>query len=398
MNDSIASGASRWRAVAGTLIVAGLALTDIGFAAEGGVSRFGFTYLLGFTFVWSIVLGSLFFVALQHLTRSVWSVVIRRVAEMLAAPMAVIGLAFVPVLLFAVLPDRFGLFPWTDPAVVAGDHVLEGKRAYLNPGFFAARAAAFFLIWIAYARFFVGRSLQQDAGAGQEKKTLAMRRFSAPFMLLFALSLTFASFDWLMSLDPHWFSTIYGVYVFSGATLAALAAITLAVVGMRARGKLGQGLVTDDHLYSLGGFLFAFTCFWAYIAFSQFMLIWYSNLPEETAWFHVRLGPGWIGVTLALAVLRFGLPFFLLLSREAKRNARRLAITSVVVLAGQLVDLYWLIMPQLDGHGPRPSLGELGPALFLAGVLVLCLGRFLSRHRPMAVGDPLLSESLRFHL
>ena len=386
------------RTVAVVLVVTGLILSGFGLGTEGGLNRFGFSYLLGFAFIWSIALGSLFFVALQHVTRSVWSVVIRRVAEMFAAPMWIVGLLFTPVLVFALMNDAFSVFPWSDPAQVQGHHVLEGKAAYLNIPFFALRAVGFFLIWIGFTRFFLNRSIQQDAGGDQHEKTLSMRRLSAPFMLIFALTVTFASFDWLMSLDPFWYSTIYGVYLFSGMTLTALAAITIAVVWMRKRGMLGTDVVTDDHLYSLGALLFAFSCFWAYISFSQFMLIWYGNIPEETVWFHLRIGDGWIGLTLAVVVLRFILPFFILLSRDSKSNPRLLVITSVVVLVGHLADLYWLIMPQLDAQGPRLSIGEFGPPVLLTGVLMFFVARFLGRHRPLPVGDPLFQESRDFHL
>ncbi len=386
------------RGVAVLLIVVGAVFSAMGLFADEGPSRFGFGYLWAFAFGWSIVLGSLFFVALQHVTHSVWSVVIRRVAEMFASPMWLIAVLFIPVLLFAIFNDSFGIFPWLDPAVVEGDHLLEEKEPYLNLPFFGVRAGVFFLVWMAFTAFFIRRSTQQDSGEMDVSKTRAMRRAAAPFMLIFALTVTFASFDWFMSLEPHWFSTILGVYVFSGMTLAALAAITIAVIWMRGRGMLGDGIVTGDHLYSLGALLFAFTCFWAYIAFSQYMLIWYANIPEETLWYDHRLGHGWLVVTLVLAALRFFLPFALLLSREAKMNPRLLVATSVLVLIGELVDLYWLIMPQLHHDGPVLSWQELGPVLLLSGVLIIFVMRFLVRHRPLPVGDPLLQESRDFHL
>jgi len=386
------------RGISILLILVGAMFSLITLASDGGAGRFGFSYLMGVSFLWAIVLGSLFFVALQHVTHSVWSVVLRRVAEMFAAPMWLVAVLFVPVLLFAVLPESFGLFPWLDPEVVDGDHLLEGKKPYLNLTFFSARAILFFAVWVGFTAFFVGRSLRQDEGAGGVESSLTMRKAAAPFMVLFAFTITFASFDWFMSLDPHWFSTILGVYVFSGAALSGLAAITIAVVWMRAKGMLGDGVITGDHLYSLGGLLFAFSCFWAYIAFSQFMLIWYGNIPEETVWYFHRLEHGWLPVTLALAALRFVLPFFLLLSRDAKMNPKALVATSVIVLAGQLVDLYWLIMPQLDGAGPRLSWRELGPSLVMVGVLVIYVSRFLARHRALPTGDPLFQESREFHL
>lgn len=386
------------RNVAIALSALGAAFSAMGLVMDEGPIRFGFGYLWAFAFGWSIVLGSLFFVALQHVTHSVWSVVIRRVAEMLASPMWLMAVLFIPVFLFAIFNDSFGLFPWLDSRIVAGDHLLEGKQPYLNLPFFGVRALIFFLLWVAFAAFFVRRSVAQDTAEPDPGKTVAMRRAAAPFMPIFALTVTFASFDWFMSLEPHWFSTILGVYVFSGMTLAALASITLTVLWMRGRGMLGEGLVTRDHLYSLGGLIFAFTCFWAYIAFSQFMLIWYANLPEETVWYYRRVDHGWLVVTLVLAALRFFVLFALLLPREAKMNARTLAVASVLVLIGELLDLYWLIMPQLHHDGPLLSWSELGPVLLLSGMLILVVMRFLVRHRPLPVGDPLLRESLEFHL
>jgi len=320
------------RSFAVLLIVFGAVFSAMGLFADEGPSRFGFGYLWAFAFGWSIVLGSLFFVALQHVTHSVWSVVIRRVAETFASPMWLMAVLFVPVFLFAIFNDSFGLFPWLDAGTVAGDHVLEGKQPYLNLPFFGVRALAFFLLWVAFAAFFIRRSVAQDTGEPDPGKTKAMRRAAAPFMPIFALTVTFASFDWFMSLEPHWFSTILGVYVFSGM------------------------------------------------------------------WYHERVGHGWLAVTLVLAALRFFVPFALLLPREAKMNPRTLAVASVLVLVGELLDLYWLIMPQLHHDGPRLSWHELGPVLLLSGVLIIVVMRFLVRHRPLPVGDPLLQESRDFHL
>jgi hypothetical protein len=216
-------------------------------------------------------------------------------------------------------------------------------------------------------------------------------------MPLFALTLTFASFDWLMSLEPYWFSTIYGVYIFAGVVASGLAAITIMVVWLRAAGLLGDDLVRGEHLYSLGALLFTFTCFWAYIAFSQFMLIWYASIPEETVYFLQRTQDGWLEVSIALALVRFVVPFFLLLSRPAKMNPRLLLIVSILILAGQLLDLYWLIMPQLHVSA-RFGWQELGPPALLTGIAVLMLVRFLSERRLVAVGDPWFEESCRFHL
>jgi len=375
------------------LVVVGIALSLAAFAADQGLRRFAFGYLWGFAFLWTVVLGSLFFVGLHHVTGAVWSVVLRRVAEMLAAPVTLVAVLFLPVAAFAFLPGS-GLFPWLDTAAVEGDHVLEAKTAYLNLPFFLVRALVFFGLWFAYARVFVRRSLRQDSDGGSELRSL--RTMSTHFMVVFAFTATFAAFDWIKSLDPHWFSTIFGVYVWSGMVVTSLAVMTLATLWLRAEGKLGD-VVRPDHLYNLGGLLFAFTCFWGYIAFSQYMLIWYANIPEETIYFAHRLEHGWLPVSLVLGLLRFVLPFLLLLSRRAKTAPRVLIPVSLLVIVGQWLDLYWLIMPQL-GAEPVFGIFECGPPLLMTGILLLWMNRFTKRHPMLPKQDPAFTQSCEFHL
>jgi len=378
------------------LVVVGGVLCALAFLDEGARTRFGFAYLLGFVFCWSVVLGSLFFVALQHATRSVWSVVLRRPAEMIASPAVLLALLFVPVLLFAIFHENFHLFPWLKPG---GDHALEMKAPYLSRNFFILRTIIFFLIWIGSTLFYLRGSTRQDRQPPGAADSGRLQAFSGPILILFAFTLTFASFDWMMSLKPTWFSTMYGVYVFSGVALSGLAAITLAVLGLRAQGFIPAGLIRRDHLYSLGALLFAFTCFWAYISFSQFMLIWYANMPEETVYYVDRIQGGWLPVSWLVVLLRFGLPFFLLLGRDSKMRPRRLVQVALLILVGQLVDLYWLIMPQVPGQsGPLPAWQDFGPLLLLLGLLLLVMSFFLRRHGAVASGDPLFEQSKNFHL
>jgi hypothetical protein len=360
--------------------------------------RLSFGWLWGFLFLWMIMLGSLFFLGLHHLIGAIWSVVFKRIADMFAAPVWLLALLFLPVLFFVLWPGQFHVFPWADAALVEHDHVLLGKQAYLNAPFFALRAGVFFLLWFGFSRFYVGRSLAQDRGEGGVESSAKMRRVSAPFMLAFAVSITLAAVDWLMSLAPHWFSTIFGVYVFGGMVTSGLSAIIIVALVLRKSGHLPPALVTKDHLYSLGALLFAFTCFWGYIAFSQYMLIWYANLPEETFYLAHRLEGGWLAVSLTLTFTRFVLPFLALLSRHAKTNPRVLLWVSGLILTSQLVDLYWLIMPELHTAGPQLSWQELGPPILMVALLVLYCTRFLKRHSPLAVGDPLLDDSRKFHL
>jgi hypothetical protein len=387
----------RAKTIALALTVAGLLLTGVAWQTDGTSGRLAFASLWAVTFLWSIVLGSLFFVALQHITHAVWSVVVRRVAEMLAAPMWLVAILFVPLLL-TFLSDHPVLYAWTDSATVEHDHVLHAKQTYLNVPFFLVRTVVFFALWMAFAAYYVRTSLKQDRGEAGEEATLRMRRVSAPFMLIFALTVSFAGIDWLMSLSPKWFSTIFGVYVFSGLALSSLAAVTIVVIVLRSTGRINPEMVTDHHLYNLGALLFTFSCFWAYIAFSQYMLIWYANMPEESFYLVQRLDGNWVGVSAALGIVRFIVPFLVLLSRRAKTNPRMLLWMSVLILVGQLIDLYWLIMPERPDLGPAFGWQELGPLLLVVGLLLWYVVRFLRKHPPVAVGDPLLDKSVHFRL
>jgi hypothetical protein len=316
---------------------------------------------------------------------------------MLASPMWLIAIFFVP-LLVVLLTSPMHLYPWTDSELVTQDHLLHGKQPYLNVPFFLIRAAGFFAIWIGFATYYVRTSIGQDQGLGGESASVRMRKLSAPFMLIFAVTVSFAGIDWLMSLDPHWFSTMFGVYVFSGMVVTALAAIAIATVLLRNAGVLPTSVVTDHHMYNFGVLIFAFVCFWAYIAFSQYMLIWYANLPEESYYMAERMQGSWLGISIALAVVRFGIPFLVLLPRPAKSNPTVLLWVSALMLVGQLLDLYWVIMPERPDGTAGFGWQELGPLLLMLGVLIVFLARFLGKYAPMPVGDPLLQTSKEFRL
>ena len=364
----------------------------------GAVRRFFFDYLWGALFAWSVVLGSLFLVALLHLTGAVWAVGIRRTAEVLAAAVGLVAVLFVPVLAGAVLGPRAGLYPWADPALAHADHLIAAKSAYLNVPFFVLRAILFFALWIGYAHAIAGRSLRAGAGADGRELLRCARGASAHFMIVFAFSVTFAAIDWIMSLDPRWFSTLYGVYVWSGMVLAALACVTLAVLWSRRAGVIDPALARPDHLYNLGALLFAFVCFWGYLAASQYMLVWYANLPEETAYFAHRIGPGWAPLSVALPVVRFALPFFILLSRRAKMHPLSLAAASLLIIAGQWLDLHWLVMPHFAADAPALGWQELGPVLLMTGVLLLWFARSARARAMVPDRDPRLEACRGFHL
>ena len=367
--------------IGGTLgLVVGLVMS----VAGDFVPRFAHAYLLGVTFCLSISLGALFFVILQHLTNAKWSVTSRRIAELLAAPIPVLGVLFVPVLI-SLFAGSHALYHWNDAEAVAHDVLLQHKTPFLNAPFFAIRCVLYFAAWSVMSAFFLRNSVALDSG--RHDSLQRMRRYSGPAMLVYALTVNFAAFDLLMSLDPHWFSTIYGVYFFGGSAVAFFAALPLLVMFVQSKGVLKEA-VTVEHFHDFGKLLFGFVFFWAYIAFSQYLLIWYANIPEETGWFSVRQNNGWQFVSLSLLVAHFALPFAGLMSRGVRRSRTLLAGWCVFLLVFHAVDLYWLIMPSVSPETATPSWVDL---LCLVGVTSIWVGvllRALLKHNLLSTGDP----------
>jgi hypothetical protein len=348
--------------------------------------QFFFSYLVNLTFWVSIALGGLFLLMVHHLTGAVWSVVLRRLLEMIQSSFILLAVLFLPVL--------FGiheLYHWSHSEAVAADKLLQLKSPFLNQSFFIIRSTGYFLVWIFLSRTLFNKSITQD-DPSQPDPAPAMRRTSAYGMILFALTLTFASFDWLMSLDPHWYSTIYGVYFFSGCVLAALAFLTLTVLYMRKQGALTDAIGLA-HLHDLGRLIFSFTVFWAYMAFSQYFLIWYGNIPEETVWFQHRWHGNWKAISLLLVLGHFVLPFFLLMMRWTKRNPIALASLSLWLLFMHWIDLFWLVMPSRPGHNDLFTWQDLATFLTIAGFFIWFFGRQTGRHPLLPMNDPRLSES-----
>jgi hypothetical protein len=358
-------------------------------STEGGTEHLLETYLVSFSFFLAISLGGLFFVLLQHCTRAGWSVVVRRVAEAVAANIWLMAVLAIPVIL-----GMNHLYHWTDTAAAAHDPLLAGKIGFLNPGFFVIRLIVYFLVWGLMASFLHRTSVAQDS-SGDPALTLRMERLSAPGMVLFALSINFAAFDLLMSLDPHWFSTIFGVYYFSVSVVAFLAVMPKVLYALQFRGILTNA-ITVEHYHDFGKLLFGFVVFWAYIAFSQYMLIWYGNLPEETEWFLKRQTGDWTTVSLVLIFGHFVLPFLLLVSRAIKRRPPLLAVTGGYVAAMCWVDLYWLVIPEFSPGVARFGLLDILCFLGLNGLFSAGILLRLRRHSLIAEKDPRLEESLVF--
>ncbi|MFW5955441.1 MAG: hypothetical protein ACOCSK_01730 [Rhodothermales bacterium] len=356
--------------------------------------HFYFSYLVGWTFCLSIALGALFFVVIQHLTKARWSVVVRRMAESIAWSIPLLALLSIP--LFFGLHD---LYHWTheelhDPTHPDYDPLVAGKSAYLNVPFFVVRIILYLALWSLIAYKLYRLSLLQDVHPDPSIPS-RQRKVSAWGLPVLAVTVSFASYDLLMSTDPHWFSTIFGVYFFAGAFFAILAVLTLMGLALQ-RGGIGfQRLITVEHYHDLGKLMFGFTVFWAYIAFSQYMLIWYGNIPEETVWYRHRLEGGWEYHSLALLLLHFVVPFIVLLPRTTKRMQSVLAVMAVWFLVMHWFDLHWLVMPVLSHYGGFHWI-DFAAWLGLGGLFAGMIMFRLSRHSLVPRNDPYLQESLRF--
>ncbi len=366
---------------------AALALSTVGLAVDR--AQFFHSYLTAIVFWITIALGGLFFILLHHLAGSVWSVVIRRIVENIMLLLPFLGILFIPV--FFGVGD---LYEWTDKNIVAQDHILQWKASYLNVGFFIVRTIIYFLIWTALSYRLYRLSRQQDEGQTEHFHT-RMRKTSAPGMILFAFTITFAAFDWLMSLDAHWYSTIFGVYIFTGTFLAILSFMVLYLRGLQSKGILGAS-VTVEHYHDIGKLLFAFTVFWAYISGSQYFLIWYGNIPEETIWFLHRWEGSWKIVSLGLVVSHFTIPFFVLLFRSAKRHPVALGSMAGLILLMHWFDLYWLVQPNLHTEGARFSWMDLSTTIGLGGLLLGWLWHRLCQQPLVPIKDPRLHQSIEF--
>jgi hypothetical protein len=369
------------------LLLLGLAVFAAGYGIDA--RRAAFDNVVLYLFVASLAVGAIFLVALEYIGGAVWSVLMRRVSEFLAGLTPLLPLVALP--LFFHLHD---LFHWTHLEAVSRDQLLQGKSPYLNVSFFIIRFGIVVAVWTLFFLLFTRNSRRQDS-TGNQKLTTWNIRLAALFLPLFAVTITITAVDWVMSLEPHWFSTIIGVYYFSGTVLAGVAAVTLVVVYLSEAGLL-QG-IRADHLYSLGALMFAFVNFWAYIAFSQFLLIWYANIPEETFWYMSRWKNGWEYMSVLLIVVHFAVPYFALLAQDAKMDPRRLKVMAIWILAAHIFDLYWLVMPTYSST-VSPGWTDLGIPLIAAGLPMVVLAFFMKRIPLVPTGDPKLERALKFRL
>ncbi|RAP35808.1 quinol:cytochrome C oxidoreductase [Candidatus Marinamargulisbacteria bacterium SCGC AAA071-K20] len=351
--------------------------------------HFYYSYLVSFIFYTTISLGALFFVLIQHLTRAEWSVVVRRVAEHFMSNIMLMALFFIPILF-----GLHDLYHWTHHIDPGSDPILEGKVPYLNVGFFVLRAVVFFLLWIWLSRKFYNGSVEQDS-SGDEKISLKLRRASTYGILIFALSQTFAFVDWIMSLTPHWYSTIFGIYLFAGSVVVSLSMFSIVLILFRKSGIL-KNIVSLEHFHDLGKLIYGFNLFWAYIAFSQYFLIWYANIPEETIWYLAHFEGSWNSVAICLAIGHFAIPFVLFMSRHCKRNLNFHLGMAIWIVSMHFLDLYWLIMPNLSKSGIHFSMVDVLCFFGMGGVYFSVFFKRVASVSLVPKKDPFIEKSLHF--
>lgn len=345
--------------------------------------------LLGNTYFLMLAVTSLVFIAIQNLVAAGWPVLFRRVPEAMTAYLPAGGLGLLVVLL-----GSHSLYHWAHHTAGVHDAILEAKAGYLNLPFWSLRALVILVLWWVFARAIVLNSRLQDID-GDVERTHRNKRLSAAFMLVFGVTFTLASIDWVMSLEPHWYSTMFPWYMFGGAFLHALAAVALTTVLLNRRGFFPK--FNEHHRHDLGKYVFGFGVFWAYLWFCQFLLIWYANIPEETAYYALRSSPSWLTVQALSLAANFLVPSALLLRILSKKDDRVLLAACVSVCIGRGLDLYVMIMPSVAGASARPHWVDVPVFLGLAGVFVLLFERAFSSAPAEPARDPYLVESLHHH-
>jgi hypothetical protein len=372
-----------------SFLLAILALVGLGLSVVGAYvapHQLSFSWLFAFAFYFTMLAGCFFWIIVHHVVDAEWSVVVRRQLENLSLLLAVMALFFIPIVLF-----RHHLYEWMNLAV-GKDPILDSKRAYLNLNFFLIRAVLYFVIFIGATLLFRRFSIAQDRD-GNPGFTLKMRRLAFVALPLFAGSLTFAAYDWLLGVDYHWFSTMWGVYIFAGAAGSSMSLLVLVITALRKAGYLKE-VVTVEHYHIMGKWMLAFVIFWAYIGFSQYMLIWYANMPEETEYFIRRNTESWNALSLFLVIGRFFIPFVILLIRSPKKHPNRLCLIAGWIVFMQLVDIYIVILPALHGPGVLVSIWDFMPLLGIGSTLGFVFLWIVRRSSLFPNRDPRLLESL----
>ena len=376
------------------LVFAGLVLLIMAWVAGFDSKEFYFSYLTSFFFWLSIILGAMFFVFVHYAFSATWSVAIIRVMENTLMLMPIFTILFFPIiagmeLLFQWLPNHSY---WLTHSFEA-DHLIQHKLPFLNKEFFLQRAVAYFSLWNLIAFYIYYTSTNHDV-TGDHNALKKLKNFTmSPIGVLLFTSITFAGLDWLMSLDPHWYSTMYGVYTFAGSFLAFLAFLTFTLIRLKDQGYL-KDIVSEEHFHDLGKYLFAFTVFYCYIAGAQFYFIWYSNIPEETIWYLHRWVGSWKTISILLIVGKFFIPFFALIFRGSKRNIRLLQFMSIWILFMHYIDINFIVMPTFHHHDFHFGIYDLASMLGFAAIFIGGFRYIMSRSPLVPLNDPELIHSI----
>lgn len=370
------------------LIIGIVALGLCAFGATLSKTQFFQSYLFGYLFWFGVAVGCFSVVALHHLVGGGWGFVIQRLLESGTRTLPLMALLFLP--LFFGMHD---LYLWARPEAVAADKILQHKSPYLNVPFFWIRAAIYFAVWGLFAYLLNKWSHQQDRMA-DPAPTLKIQKFAGPGLVLYVLTMSFAAFDWVMSLDPHWFSTIFGVIFVVGQGLTTLA---FAIIGLRlvADREPISGVIATKHFHDLGNLMFAFILLWAYVSFSQFFIIWSGNLPEEITWYVHRLHGGWGVIAMIIVLFHFAVPFVLLLSRKTKRKAQVLAKVAAAMIVMRLIDLFWIVAPNFHAEKFSIHWMDVLAPIGIGGVWIAAFIWQLKSRALLPVNDPRLAEA--FH-
>jgi hypothetical protein len=370
------------------LIVGVIGLLAGALGAVLNPDQFFRSWLIGFLLCLGLTMGSLALLMIQHLSGGQWGLLGRRVFEAASRNLPIVVLIFIP-LLFR-LP---GVYHWAEPGVTAGDVILQKKAGYLNVPFFIGRAVMYFCIWMLCSFLLNKYSAAQDRGETgiDPADTRHARVVSAPGLLVYALTISFAAVDWVMSIDAHWYSTIFGMLFMVSQGLTAFAFV-IAVLALLVKTEPVASYVTSRHFHDLGKLMFAFVMLWAYLAFSQFLIIWGANLPEEIPWFLERIRGPWGYVSLLLAFGQFALPFTLLLSRNLKEKSSRLAKVAVGILVMRLIDLIWLVEPNYEHQGFPIHWMDIAIPLGLTGIWVFLFVRQLRSRSLLPLNDPFFKK------
>ena len=370
------------------LISAGAVVLAVGWFADADHAPA--SLLMGAFLLLTLGLSGLFFLALEQVTGAFWSASIRRVPEAMAATLPAAAAVFA-----LALALNLNHYPWVHEAHGSAESPLWFKQLWLSPGFFVARSIFYLAVWVLFGNRLLRVLRSYDSGWSEDARRAGVR-LSAAFIVVFGLTFCLAVFDWIMSFDPHWYSTIFGVYNFAGLMLAGLALIAILAVREDRQGPL-RGALTAEHLHDLGKLMFAFSCFWMYIWFSQYMLIWYSNIPEETGYFAARSHGTWAPLLLLSLGLNWAGPFVILLSVRSKRDPAILIKVCWVILAGRCVDLCLMILPAFGQATVLTPVWVVASVVAAAGAFAWLYSGAFAQEAPVPAADPRVAQALHYH-